>query len=306
VNQAEVFSFTVGAAEEGLRLDQALAVRVPGLSRRRARVLIDLGGVFVDRRRTKVAGRPLALGEKVVANLGGALARAENRVGQEARAADEERLPPYQIAFEDDDVIVVDKPAGLLTAPTPESDRGNLLGLLERRGAQRQEVHLVHRLDLGTSGLIIFAKTHAALKVLSERFRAHELVRQYLAVVNGHFPPQVELCEQPIDRKPASTRIEVVGRFGRRATYLRCTLQTGRTHQIRIHCRSLGHPVLGDRQYGQESAFDPPRMALHATRLALPHPRTGAPLDFESPWPADLAPWLASLAASPTIASSPP
>ncbi|HEY0713297.1 MAG TPA: RluA family pseudouridine synthase, partial [Polyangia bacterium] len=272
MNQAETFSFTVSGDEEGLRLDQALAVRVPGLSRRRARVLIDLGGVFVDRRRTKVAGRPCRQGEKIVAHLGGALARAENRVGQGARALEEGRLPSYRTVFEDDSVIVVDKPAGLLTAPTPESDRSNLLGLLERRGGLRNPVHLVHRLDLGTSGLIIFAKTETALRVLAERFRSHDLTRQYLAVVAGAFPGRVTLMEQPIAGKTASTRVEIVERFGMRATALRFTLETGRTHQIRIHCQRIGHPVLGDKQYGQPTAFDPPRMALHATRLALPHP----------------------------------
>jgi 23S rRNA pseudouridine1911/1915/1917 synthase len=301
-----MFSFTVSDGEDGLRLDQALAVRVPGLSRRRARVLIDLGGVFIDRRRIKMAGRPLKAGEKVVAHLGGALSRAENRVGQEARAADEERLPPFQIVFEDDEVLVVDKPAGLLTAPTPESDRGNLLGLLARRGGGHNEVHLVHRLDMPTSGLIIFAKTSVALKVLSERFRTHDLERQYLTVVAGAFPARVELIERPIERRSASTRVAIVERLGMRATFLRCTLDTGRTHQIRIHCSSLGHPVLGDRQYGQATTYDPPRLALHATRLALPHPLTGAPLDFESAWPADLAPWLATLRTSGAGAVSVP
>ncbi len=106
---------------------------MPGLSRRRARVLIDLGGVFIDRHRVKIAGRPVRAGEQVVAHLGGALARAENRVGTAARAADERKLPSFSIVHEDPDIIVVDKPAGLLTAPTPESDRSNLLALLQRR-----------------------------------------------------------------------------------------------------------------------------------------------------------------------------
>jgi 23S rRNA pseudouridine1911/1915/1917 synthase len=298
LNQAETFSFTVSAEEDGLRLDQALAVRVPGLSRRRARVLIDLGGVFVDHKRIKMAGRPLKKGEKIVAHLGGALARAENRVGQEARAAEEERLPPYRIVHEDDDILVVDKPSGLLTAPTPESDRSNLLSLLARRGGpggQRQEVHLVHRLDLPTSGLIVFARTQQALRVLSERFRTHDLTRQYLAVVQGAFPDAVQLIEQPIERRTARTRVEILERYGARATMLRFTLDTGRTHQIRIHARSLGHPVMGDRQYGEATGYDPPRLALHATRLALPHPVTAAPLDFESPWPIDLAGWRSAL-----------
>jgi 23S rRNA pseudouridine1911/1915/1917 synthase len=156
-------------------------------------------------------------------------------------------------------------------------------------------VHLVHRLDLPTSGLVMFARSEAALKLLSERFRTHDLSREYLAVVGGAFPARISSVDQPIDRRPARTHVKVVEHFGARATLLRCTLETGRTHQIRIHCRTLGHPVLGDRQYGQPTGFDPPRMALHATRLALPHPITGAPLDFESPWPLDLAPWLESL-----------
>ena len=302
MTQSERISFKVAEEEAGLRLDQLLPARVPGLSRRRARVLIDLGGVFVDRRRMKIAGRPVRAGEEIVAHLGGALQRAEHRVGAAARAADERKLPPFSIVYEDPDVILVDKPAGLLTAPTPESDRGNLLGLLQRRddaeGDARRAVHLVHRLDLPTSGLVLFAKTEQALKVLSEKFRAHDLVRDYLAVVAHAFPAKLTSVDQPIDRRPARTLIKVLERFGARATLLRCTLETGRTHQIRIHCRTLGHPVLGDRQYGQPTAFDPPRMALHATRLALAHPITGAPLAFDSPWPADLTPWLEGLRTS--------
>jgi 23S rRNA pseudouridine1911/1915/1917 synthase len=288
-------NFTVSAQEAGLRLDQLLAVRVPGLSRRRARVLIDLGGVFVDRRRVKIASRPMQPNEEVVAHLSGALSRAENRTGEAARSAEESRLPPFGIVHEDEDVVVVDKPAGLLTAPTPESDRSNLLSLLSRRGEQRQDVKLVHRLDLPTSGLLIFAKTDLALKALSERFRSHDLERVYLAVVAGMFPPRIQIIDQPIERRPARTRVELLERLGTRASLLRFTLETGRTHQIRLHGRALGHPVLGDTVYGQPTSFDPPRLALHATRLALPHPRTGAPLAFESPWPPDLAPWLEGL-----------
>ena len=297
---AERVSFKVARAEAGQRLDQLLPARVPGLSRRRARVLIDLGGVFIDRKRVKIAGRPLREGEEVVAHLGGALQRAAG-VGQGARAADERRLPPFSIVHEDEHILVVDKPAGLLTAPTPESDRGNLLALLERQGGQRQTVHLVHRLDLPTSGLLIFARTQEALEVLSERFRTHDLTREYLAVVAGAFPAAVTVLEQPIERRPARTHVQVEERFGARATMLACRLETGRTHQIRIHCRSMGHPVLGDRRYGEPNgqstiaAIDPPRMALHATRLALLHPVTGEPLAWHSPWPADLTPWLEGL-----------
>ena len=283
--------------DAGRRLDQVLPARVPGLSRRRARVLIDLGGVFIDRHRVKIAGRPLRKGEHVVAHLGGALLRAENKTGAAARGADEERLPPYTVVFEDEDVVVVEKPAGLLTAPTPESDRGNLLGLLARRGPSAQPILLVHRLDLPTSGLIIFAKTEPALLALSERFRTHALERQYLAVVADAFPDRVALIDRAVHGRPARTHVAVEERFGAHATLLRCTLETGRTHQIRLHAKALGHPVLGDREHGAPSDHDPPRLALHATRLALPHPRTGAPLAFDSPWPPDLTPWLAALRA---------
>lgn len=295
MTKAESVTFVITQDEAGARLDQVLPARVPGLSRRRARVLIDLGGVFVDKRRVKIAGRPLRAGEKIEAHLGGALARAENKVGVAARGAEDRRLPAFSIAYEDADLIVVDKPAGLLTAPTPESDRGNLLSLLERREGMRHEVHLVHRLDLPTSGLLVFAKTEEALRALSERFRTHDLEREYLTVVAGPFPEHIKVMDQPIERRPARTHFEIVERFGTRATWLRCTLETGRTHQIRLHARALGHPVLGDRQYGQSTAFDPPRMALHARRLAFVHPGSGETLSLESAWPADLAPWLESL-----------
>jgi len=288
-------TFTVGDAEAGLRLDQALAARVPGLSRRRARLLLDIGGVFVDGRRVKVAGRLVHAGEKIVANLGGALDRATPKTGRDARAADEARLPPHTVVFEDEDVVVVDKPAGLLTAPTPESDRNNLASLLARR-AGGAPVHVVHRIDLETSGLLVFAKTEDANRVLSEKFRTHDLERAYLAVVAGAFPDGMRVIERPVGGKRAVTHVAVEERLGARATLLRCRLETGRTHQIRLHAQAEGHPVLGDPRYGG-APISPraPRMALHATLLAFAHPRTGEALSFTSPWPADLAGWLDAL-----------
>jgi 23S rRNA pseudouridine1911/1915/1917 synthase len=291
-------TFTVGDAEAGLRLDQALAARVPGLSRRRARLLLDIGGVFVDGRRIKVAGRLVRAGEKVVAYVGGALERATPRTGREARTADEARLPPFAIVFEDEDVVVVDKPAGLLTAPTPESDRNNLASLLARRPGAAA-VHVVHRIDLETSGLLVFAKTEDANRALSDRFRAHDLGREYLAVVAGAFPDDVRLVDRPVGGRRAVTHVAIEERLGPRATILRCRLETGRTHQIRLHVLAEGHPVLGDPRYGGAPVSPrPPRMALHATLLAFAHPRTGAPLSFTSPWPADLAGWLGALRAA--------
>jgi len=272
-----------------------LAARVPELSRRRARVLLDLGGVFVDGARTKMAGRLMKAGQGVVANLGGALDRATKAVGTSARARDEEGLPRHALVHEDEDLIVVEKPAGLLTAPTPESDRNNLVSLLSRVGGHKRPVFVVHRIDLDTSGLLVFARNDDTNKVLSEMFRRHDLVREYLAVAAGAVPQALALVERPVGGKRAVTHLSVVERFGERATLLRARLETGRTHQIRLHLQAEGHPVLGDATYGRRTDFDPPRMALHATRLAFAHPRTGAALDFLSPWPADLTPWLEGL-----------
>jgi 23S rRNA pseudouridine1911/1915/1917 synthase len=289
-------TFTVAGDDVGRRLDQVLAARVPGLSRRQARVLLDIGGVFVDGRRVKLAGRPVRVGEEIVAVLGGALARARKQTGRAARAADERALPPYAIVFEDEDIVVVDKPAGLLTAPTPESDRNNLADLLSRRpGAAR--VQVVHRIDLGTSGLVVFAKTALANEELSARFRAHDLERVYLAVVAGAFPATVTRIDRPVGGRRAVTHVEVRERLEAGATLIACRLETGRTHQIRLHAAGVGHPVLGDTRYGAPAPGlpSPPRIALHATALGFIHPRSGTPLAFDSPWPADLAGWLSRI-----------
>jgi 23S rRNA pseudouridine1911/1915/1917 synthase len=320
----EKVSFKVGEDDVGRRLDQVLAARVPGLSRRQARVLLDIGGVFVDGRRVKVAGRPARAGEEIVAVVGGALARATGRPGRAARAEDERKLPPFAVVFEDDDLVVVDKPAGLLAAPTPESDRNNLASLLERRapgGPQSignpgrvpapsrddsagrspgpsTRIFVVHRIDLETSGLIVFAKTPDANRALSERFRTHDLERAYLAAVTGAFPGDVARIDKPVAGRSAVTHVAVRERFGARATLLDCRLETGRTHQIRLHVLAVGHPVIGDDRYGTPFRDPaPPRMALHATTLGFAHPRTGVPLAFTSPWPADLAAWTDRLRA---------
>ena len=289
-------AFKVDGEHAGRRLDQVLAAGVPGLSRRQARVLLDIGGVFVDGRRVKIAGRLVHKGEEIVAVTGGALARATKRTGRSARADDERRLPPYRIVHEDDDVVVVDKPAGLLTAPTPESDRNNLADLLARR-ADAGPVQVVHRIDLETSGLVVFAKTDAANRALSARFREHDIDRAYLAVVRGAFPDALRVVDRPVAGRRAVTHLEVKERFGTLATLLGCRLETGRTHQIRLHVSGVGHPVLGDERYGGPAPGlpRPPRMALHATRLGFVHPTREDQLAFESPWPDDLSAWLVAL-----------
>ena len=281
--------FEVDPGDVGLRLDQLLAHRVEALSRRRARVLIDIGGVYVDGKRVKVASRKLAAGQVVEAVIGPALARATGEVGERARARDAAALPDFAVVFEDDHIVVVDKPAGLLAAPTPEGDRGNLADLLARRDGGRDAIRVVHRLDLPTSGLLVYARSDEANRVLAEMFRDHLAEREYAAIVLGRWPDELEVIDEPVGGKPAVTRISVQGRAeGRSALAVR--LETGRTHQIRIHCAGAGHPVLGDRRYGRPSSFDIGRLALHARVLGFAHPITGEPLRFESELPSAMRP----------------
>ena len=291
--------FVVSAEHDGARLDQVVAANVEELSRRKARVVIDLGGVFIDRHRVKVASRKMRKGQNVEVVEGGAFERATKRVGASARKSDDRVLPDYEILFEDDDLVVVNKPAGLLTAPTPESVRGNLSDLLRRRSDPPAELFVVHRLDLPTSGVLVFAKTDAANRELSELFRRHDVDRRYLVVVEGEWPEDLSRIEAPVLGKEAITDFEVVERHALGANTLRATLSTGRNHQIRRHVSEAGHPVAGDRRYGagKGSLPRPPRLALHATRLGFRHPRTNEPMSFDVDLPAELTGWLEQLRA---------
>ena len=279
--------FTVAADEEGMRLDQVVPKRVPGLSRRKARAVIDEGGVFVDRARTKVAGRPVKAGQIIEVNVGSAVDRTE---------------PPLAptIVFSDAHVIVADKPAGLVTAPTPESDRGDLLDQL---GKQFGEVYLVHRIDLPTSGLLVFARTREANKKLGDAFKVHDVEREYRAVAIGTVAAQT--IERPVDGKRAVTHVSVIESLAG-ATLISARLETGRTHQIRLHLAGNGTPIAGDSQHGGETSrtFIPraPRLALHAGRLGFAHPATGERVVFESALPPELAAWIARL--RPTISTT--
>lgn len=285
--------FVVRPEDAGLRLDQVLAANIDGLSRRKARVLIDLGGVFLDGARVKIAGKSPRPGQTIVAHIGGALERATKEVGTAARARDEAALPAYHIVHEDEDILVVDKPAGLLTAPTPESDRGNLFDLLKR--SQKQTLFLVHRLDLDTSGLVVFARNEMANRVLSERIRVHDFERQYLAVLQGRVSWDERTVDHPVADKHAVSHFAVRERFADGATLVAVRLETGRTHQIRLHAVHVGHPVLGDRKYGSATELHPPRLALHAEKLGFAHPRTGDAMRWEQPLPNDLRGWLDSV-----------
>jgi 23S rRNA pseudouridine1911/1915/1917 synthase len=274
--------FEVSADEAGMRLDQVVPKHVAGLSRRKARAVIDLGGVFVDRARVKVAGRPVRKGQLIEVNVGGAIDRSEPP-------------PAPEIVFVDEHVIVADKPAGLVTAPTPESDRGDLLDQLAQRYG---EVYLVHRLDLPTSGLLVFARTRDANKQLGDAFARHDVDREYRAVAIGAVTPQT--VDRPIHGKRAVTHVDVVEPLAG-ATLVAVRLETGRTHQIRIHLAGLGTPVAGDHQHGGETSrtFTPraPRLALHAAMLGFTHPATRERVRFARDMPGELATWIARLRA---------
>jgi 23S rRNA pseudouridine1911/1915/1917 synthase len=212
---------------------------------------------------------------------------------------------------EDSDLLVVEKPAGLLAVPTAEREKDTLLSrvslYLQHRYRRRPYVGVVHRLDRDTSGALVFARTREALRFLQERFRSHEIEREYLAIVEGQPAPDGSFdaalagdgtlrrrgVARPGERgKRAVTRYRLLEKL-RGSSLVSIELETGRTHQIRIHFAASGHPVLGDRVYRSPTAPPPPieapRQMLHARRLGFPHPRDGRFLRVESPIPEDFA-----------------
>jgi 23S rRNA pseudouridine1911/1915/1917 synthase len=287
------FEFVVPEDAAGLRLDQCLSRCVQSLSRSGARVALDLGAVFVDEHRVKVASRKVAPGQRVVVHLGGAYERATKQVGRAARAQDEAGLPRYEVLFEDEHLVAVYKPPGLLSAPTPEGDRSNLQSLLGRRGGARGRVFVVQRLDLQTSGVMVFAKTVAANQALSELFRAHTLTRRYDVFAAGAPQKESFSVRQSLSGKAAVTHFRCLAQHAG-FCHLEATLETGRTHQIRRHLLSVRLPVLADDEYSRREPWHPPRLALHARELRLSHPLTGAELAFEVPLPRDLSEWLSA------------
>ena len=212
---------------------------------------------------------------------------------------------PLEIAYEDDDLAVIVKPAGMVVHPAPGHYTGTLVHALLGRGGAWSSVGgvarpgVVHRLDKDTSGLIVVARNDASHRALSAQLRDRTLSRTYLAIVRGSVKNDAGELEGPIGRHPRERkRMAIVagGRFARTRyqvlerkrthTLLRCDLDTGRTHQIRVHLAALGHPVAGDADYGgREPGAERPM--LHAWRLRLRHPRTGVEMTFEAPPPAD-------------------
>ena len=291
----------VPAEAAGERLDAFLAQ--PLGSRSRAVRLIEAGCVLVD-------GTAARKGLRVQRR--GARRRRRRRTAREAPdAAPDVAVAPFQVAYEDEHLMVVDKPAGVVVHPARGHRQGTLAQALAGRvagGEDDARAGIVHRLDRETSGLLVVAKSEEAHRALKASLAARTMRREYLALVEGRPPALSGTIEAPIGRdrrvrtrmstdsdapKPAVTHFELE-RALPQATLLRVRLQTGRTHQIRVHLQAIGHPVCGDPEYGTAGLYGLRRQFLHAARLAFPHPAGGDPVDVSSPLPADLAAALAA------------
>ncbi len=302
---AQPVTITVNDANAGTRLDRFLAAVVPGVSRSLAQKLIEAGGVTVNGKPAKASYVP---------EPGDIIALASEALTPAPDALPAPEAIPLTIVYEDAHLIVIDKPAGMVVHPAPGHSGGTLVNaLLAHTGslgnAASARPGIVHRIDKDTSGLLLVAKDDATLAALGEAMRRHAITKQYLALVEGHLDPPAGAIEAPIGRDPRfRQRMAVVSQGGREArtlfaterviggrSLLRLTLVTGRTHQIRVHCAAVGHPVVGDLIYGRAQPPQPPRIFLHAAHLELAHPVTGAPLSFTSPLPPDLATFLKQL-----------
>jgi len=281
------------AEEEAGRTVQEVLTGPMGISRRMIQKLTRAKGILVNRR-APFLGRKVRAGDVVSARVG-----VDEHPGLEAVEM------PLSIIHEDADVLVLDKPPFVLVHPTsPEQNATLSHGVAAhfQRAGLRAKVRPVHRIDRDTSGLVLFAKSAMSHQLLDKQLRDGEIHRVYLALVDGVVAGDAGTVDAPIGRHPrhphlravrpgaeaAVTRFRVAERYPA-ATLLELELETGRTHQIRVHMAHAGHPVLGDRQYGGAGAGVINRQALHASRLSFPHPRGGERIHLEAPLPADMA-----------------
>jgi 23S rRNA pseudouridine1911/1915/1917 synthase len=278
------------------RLDHYLARALPDVSRSTIQRLIRQGAITVDGLASR-ASSPVKPGMQVVA-----------RIPPPAPAA---QVPPQAITldvvYEDDDLLVVNKPAGMVVHPAAGHYEGTLVNALLARyshlaAGDEGRPGIVHRLDRDTSGLLVVAKTEAALDYLRAQFRSRQVKKTYLALVHGHPPKPEGIVEVPLGRDPRQRKRMAVVAGGRPArtgfrvledlgeySLLSVSLETGRTHQIRVHLAWLGVPVVGDRVYGRRrNRLGLVRQALHAWRLALERPGGRGKLELEAPLPLDL------------------
>jgi 23S rRNA pseudouridine1911/1915/1917 synthase len=298
---AAPLSAQVPAALGGMRLDQALARLFPQYSRNRLQTWLKSGHIRVN-----------GAGAEASLRIAGS-----ERVELTPPAAPEGAAPraqamPLAIVHEDRDLIVIDKPAGLVVHPGAGVPDRTLLNALLAHAPQLMQVPragIVHRLDKDTSGLLVVAKNVSAQANLAAQLAERSVRRTYLALVHGD-PPASGTVQAPIGRdtrvrtrmavthrgKEARTRYRVLERFGH-AALIECTLDTGRTHQIRVHLQHIRHPVIGDAVYqrGTRRGIALGRQALHAAALELVHPRSGKRMSWSAPLPADMKKLLASL-----------
>ena len=283
---------TIADDQDGERLDTVLAASVG--SRSRAQRLIDAELVTVDgearpKRHLVRAGEVVEVGDEPA---------------EDVEPSDVE--VPFTIAYEDDDLLVVDKPAGVVVHPARGHRGGTLSQALAGRaagGGDPARAGIVHRLDRDTSGLLVVARSDDAYRALQQALQERRITREYLALVEGRPPSRQGTIDAPIGRdrrvrtkhsidtddpRDAVTHFEIEQALPH-FTLLRVRLETGRTHQIRVHLQAIGHPVAGDPEYGRAGLLGLERQFLHAARLAFEHPRTREPVDVVSPLPADLA-----------------
>lgn len=303
------------AEDDGARLDRALATHLPEHSRSFLARLIDEGRVTVGGAPATRPSHRVAAGEA-----------AEIDVPPAAPSAIESQDLPLHVLFEDADLVAIDKPAGLVVHPAaghPDQTLVNalLFNVRDLSGIGGElRPGIVHRLDKDTSGVMVIAKNDEAHRALSAAWGTDAVRKEYVAVVYGTPRERRGTIDAPIGRDPRDRKRMAVVAGGRRAvtdyelveplrhaSLLRCLLRTGRTHQIRVHLKSIGHPIIGDPVYSgpqwrgipdrklQKTIASFSRQALHAARLTLPHPRSGAAMVFEAPLPDDVAALVAAL-----------
>jgi 23S rRNA pseudouridine1911/1915/1917 synthase len=292
---------SVPAELGGMRFDQALARLFPQYSRNRLQVWLKSGHITVQGK-ALAASDPVSGGERVVLEP----------PRQPAAAAPRAQRMPLKVVHEDAELIVIDKPAGLVVHPGAGVPDRTLLNALLAHAPQLAAVPrggIVHRLDKDTTGLLVVAKTVSAQANLAAQLASRTMRRVYLAVVQGD-PPASGVIDAPVGRdprartrmavthrgKPSRTSYRVLERFGR-AALVECRLDTGRTHQIRVHFQHIRHPLLGDTVYrrGTRHGVSFPRQALHAAELSLLHPGSQQPMTWRAPLPRDLARLIESL-----------
>ncbi len=308
-------AFTV-EADSDVRLDLFVAQRLE-VSRTQAATLIANGRVLVGGRRERASYKPVA-GDQVEVDV-------PAPQGREVLGED----IPLDVVYEDDEIVVIDKAPGMVVHPAPGNWTGTLVNALKGRGGSEfgddadDRAGLVHRLDKDTSGLLIVAKTERSHRLLSAAIAARRVVRRYAAMAWGHVDGDTLTVDAPVARDPRDRKRMAIVNSGRTARtdfvrlarfssadLLRAHLHTGRTHQIRVHLQSVGHPVVGDDTYGGGGGrrlvqLPMRRHFLHAAWLKFRHPTTDAEMDLRSPLPADLRRSLTAIAEDPALDRDP-